>query len=415
MWKKFWLIAVWLFGLISATICLLFGVYLSLHAITYGLDLCGKLIMVTSFTGFSLGFIAIIFLITRYSFHGFTAGMISVILCGHSYILLALVYGSSFLFQYGYPTLTFGILSVCLALYIKRFDINQLRINSKICVKFLVVFVLIILILGITFYMPQMVRFIGPPHVKINLLCEQWYDGYVITVVFISNRVTVSGLLYKIEYTENGVTKTADCGKVDTIYWRDLNFLLENNLPANNISFWDVDLDGSLTAGDSFLIRYCIGKPGFTFRLESYYVLEGGSVILSPDAPISFNITLDMPGNKLTITDFGEDRTVIISENDPAFSAFPCLEKELVLIGVTVQNNNATLQHVLVEFYENNSYLGSVGKPLCAGCRERLIIQHLFEEEGVHNIVVKVFVFGWSKPIIANATITSIVPPPPPC
>ena len=98
------------------------------------------------------------------------------------------------------------------------------------------------------------------------------------------------------------------------------------------------------------------------------------------------------------------------------------MDDEPLLIGVTIENNgNVTLQHVLVEFYENDSYIGSMSKPVInPNSNARFTIQHIFDIEGGHSfvvehrIVVKVFVFGWSMPIIANATVTCMLEIPPP-
>ncbi|MDI6917632.1 MAG: hypothetical protein QMC80_07540 [Thermoplasmatales archaeon] len=373
--------------------------------------------MVTSFIGFSLGFIAVIFLITRYSFHGFTTGMIFVILCGYSYILLALVYDSSFLFQYGYPTLTFGILSICLVLYVKKLNKNQLRINSRKFITYSVVFVLLISLLGSIYYLSRIGSF-HPQHAEINLNCNLCDAGYVVTIQSASRAFVVSALSYKIEYEEEGSIKVAANGTVNSVYQYDFNFLKEDNSPANDICFIDLELDQKITAGDYFLIRKSVGKPDFIFRLVSsspHYDIDA-SIVLSENAPIaSQNVTASNPNNKFTTVSLGDNPNVTISNNHPAFSAYPCLDDEPLLIGVTIENSNITLNHVLVEFYENDSYIGSVSKPVINPNSEaRFTIEYSFDDDDEYNIVTKAFIFGWSKPIIANATAKCILEIPPP-
>lgn len=287
--------------------------------------------------------------------------------------------------------------------------------------KFVVLAVIILLIvsfLGVYLYERAVYPYYTPTHVKINFSCEKFDSGFVITINPSANPV-ISVVSYKIEYKEDGVVKVADSGTLSSIYQHDFNFLLENDLPSNDICFIDAELDERITGGDYFLIRNSLGKPGFIFKLESnspHYTIDS-SMILSEDVPIaSQNVTASNPENKFTMLAFGDDANVTISKNHSAFSAYLCLDDEPFLIGITIENNrNVTLQHVLVEFYENDSYIGSMSKPVInPNTNARFTVEHIFDTEGEYNIVVKVFVFNWSTPIVANATITSMLEIPPP-
>lgn len=291
-------------------------------------------------------------------------------------------------------------------------------------VVFTVIILLIVSFLGVYLYERAVYPSYNSTHVKINFSCKKFDSGFVITINPSVNPV-ISVVSYKIEYKEDGVTKVAGSGTLSSIYQHDFNFLLENNLPSNDICFIDVGLDERITAGDYFLIRNSLGKPGFIFKLESnspYYTIDS-SIILSENAPItSQNVTGKNPDNKFTMLGFGDNANVTISQNDSAFSAYPCLNDYPISIGITIENNdNVALQHVLVEFYEDELYIGSMSKPaIIPHGNARFVVEHIFDTEGKHSfvvensVVVKVFVFGWSTPIVANATITCMLKIPPP-
>ncbi|MCG2825837.1 MAG: hypothetical protein L6265_04495 [Thermoplasmatales archaeon] len=290
--------------------------------------------------------------------------------------------------------------------------------SRKKSIVLAIIILLIVSSLGVYLYKQAVYCSYNSTHVKINFSCEKFDSGFVIKINPSVNPA-ISVVSYKIEYKEDGVVKVADSGTLSSIYQHDFDFLLENNLPFNNISFTDVELDERMTAGDYFLIRNSLGKSGFIFKLESnspHYTIDS-SMILSEDVPIaSQNVTASNPENKFTMLAFGDDANVTISKNHSAFSAYPCLDDEPFLIGVTIENNgNVTLQHVLVEFYENDSYIGSMSKPVInPNTNARFTVEHIFDTEGEYNIIVKVFVFSWSTPIIANATVTCMLEIPPP-
>lgn len=281
-----------------------------------------------------------------------------------------------------------------------------------------VIILLIVSFLGVYLYERAVYPSYNSTHVKINFSCEKFGSGFVITINPSVNPA-ISVVSYKIEYKEDGVTKVAGSGTLSSIYQHDFTFLLENDLPSNDICFIDIGLDERITVGDYFLIRNSFGKPGFVFKLESnspYYTIDS-SIVLSENAPItSQNVTGRNPDNKFTMLGFGDNANVTISQNDSAFSVYPCLNDIPVLIGVTIENNdNVTLHHVLVEFYENESYLGSESKTsINSSSTARFTIEHIFDVEGEHIITAKVFIFGWSMPMVANATITCMLEIPPP-
>lgn len=299
-----------------------------------------------------------------------------------------------------------------------RMIITLVVMTLKKFVVFAVIIILIVSSLGVYLYTRTIYPYFTPTNVKISFSCEKFDSGFVITINPSVNPA-ISVVSYKIEYKEDGVIKVAESGTLSSIYQHDFNFLLENDLSYNNISFIDVGLDERITGGDYFLIRNSLGKPGFIFKLESispHYKIDS-SVIFSENVPItSQNVTASNSDNKFTMSVFGDDANVTISKAQSAFSAYPCLNDYPLSIGITIENNgNVTLQHVLVEFYENESYIGSMSKPaINLDSNTRFTIEHIFDTEGEHNITVKVFVFGWSTPIIANATVTCMLEIPPP-
>ncbi|MDI6708333.1 MAG: hypothetical protein QME47_04530 [Candidatus Thermoplasmatota archaeon] len=288
--------------------------------------------------------------------------------------------------------------------------------RKKIVILALII-ALVVSSFGVYLYWLSTHWYFAPKYVEIDLSCERCDSGFVITVISTPS-IVISALSYKIEYEEEGSIKVAANGTVNSIYQHDFNFLKEDNSPANDICFIDLVLDQRITAGDYFLIRKNVGKPDFIFKLEPsspHYDVDA-SIVLSENAPMAAqNVTATNLNNKFTTVSLGDNPNVTISNNHPAFSAYPCLDNKPLLIGVTIENSNMTLNHVLVEFYENDSYIGSASKPaINPNCDARFTIEYSFDDDGEYNIVAKVFIFGWSEPIIANATAKCILGMPPP-
>lgn len=289
------------------------------------------------------------------------------------------------------------------------------RKSRKVQLGIIILLVIGLLIATFVWYV-WTINFYGKKGVpQFTSICERYGDDYLITLTSLKYLDPPAGYFrYRLEYPNGTLLESKHCHE---IYNTDPTFRDDFGNPITNVSLYDLDKDGNLGVGDTFLIRgennteiynnkgECIqgiGKEGVVFKLIFTPTGQSsGSLTLADNTPVNTTFVKHHPLNKWSVIPIPIPQLVLpnitISTSEPALSSYPPMMGQNVSIALTLNNSdNMSASNISVKFFDDNIEIESIENiSIDAMNKTKILIYHRLEyAESLHNITLSVMLGG---------------------